>query len=281
MILDFHTHIFPTFFSRQRERFFSEEPGFELLYRAPDSRMANCRELLRTMDEEGVEKSVVFGFPWQKAGFFRRHNDYILESVLKHPDRLVGFCTFSPDSAGGLREAERCLEAGLSGVGEIAFYKRGFAEASAGLLGELVEVCARFNAPLLIHTNEPVGHDYPGKTAVSLGVLYDLIRKYPGQRFILAHWGGGLFFYALMKKEVRGVLGNTWFDTAASPFLYVPQVYRVAGETVGFEKILFGSDFPLLRPGRYFREMESVGLSLEAMDSIQGKNAACLLGLMK
>jgi predicted TIM-barrel fold metal-dependent hydrolase len=241
--------------------------------------MADCGELLRAMDEEGVEKSVVFGFPWQKAESFRRHNDYVLESVHRHPGRLVGFCTLSPDSPEGPREAERCVEAGLSGVGEVALYHQGLSEGSCGLLGELVEVCTRYDVPLLLHTNEPVGHAYPGKTAVSLGALYDLIRKHPGQRFVLAHWGGGLFFYALMRKEVREVLRNTWFDTAASPFLYRPEIYRIAGEIVGFEKILFGSDFPLLTPGRYFREMESAGLSKEAKGLIQGENAARLLGV--
>lgn len=279
MILDFHTHIFPPFFTRQRESFLSEEPGFDLLYRDPGSRLADCGELLTAMDEEGVEKSVVFGFPWQKPDFFRRHNDYILESVHRHPDRLVGFCTFSPDSPESLREAERCLDAGLSGVGEIALYQKGLLEGASGLLGELAEVCTRYGVPLLLHTNEPVGHAYPGKIPFSLASLYDLIRQHPGQRFVLAHWGGGLFFYALMKKEVREVLRNTWFDTAASPFLYRPEVYRIAGEIVGFDRILFGSDFPLLRPGRYLGEMASAALSPEALDLIKGGNAARLLGL--
>lgn len=279
MILDFHTHIFPPFFTRERERFFPEEPAFELLYRAPNAKMADCGELLMSMDEAGVDRSVVFGFPWQKAEHFKRHNDYILESVLRHPHRLVGFCTFSPDSPEGRREAERCLEAGLSGVGEIALYHRGLSDDTSGLLAELLEVCARHEAPILLHTNEPVGHAYPGKTPVSLSALYGLIRRHPAQRFILAHWGGGLFFYALMKKEVGVVLENTWFDTAASPFLYRPDVYRIAGEIVGFDKILFGSDFPLLPPGRYFAEMESAGLSREAVDRIRGGNGARLLGL--
>jgi uncharacterized protein len=279
MILDFHTHIFPPFFSRERARFFPEEPAFELLYRTPSARMAECGDLLRAMDQEGVDRSVVFGFPWQKAGHFKRHNDYILESVLQHPDRLVGFCAFSPDSPEGRREAERCLDAGLSGVGEIALYLRGLSEDSTGLLGELLDVCARHQAPILLHTNEPVGHAYPGKTSVSLSALYALIRQHPTQRFILAHWGGGLFFYALMKKEVGAVLGNTWFDTAASPFLYRPEVYRMAGEIAGFDKILFGSDFPLLHPGRYFAEMASAGLSPEALEGIKGRNGARLLGL--
>ena len=115
-------------------------------------------------------------------------------------------------------------------------------------LHEVMEICADRNVPVLFHTNEPVGHVYPGKTPVQPGEIYDLLKHYPSNKIVLAHWGGGLFFYSLLKKEVRDVIKNVWFDTAASPYLYVPQVYRMAGEFVGFEKILFGSDYPLLSP---------------------------------
>jgi predicted TIM-barrel fold metal-dependent hydrolase len=70
-------------------------------------------------------------------------------------------------------------------------------------------------------------------------------------------------------------------DTAASPFLYTPEVYRVAGELIGFDKILFGSDFPLIPPERYFREMVASGIAPHAIDLIKGLNAAGLLGLAK
>ena len=133
------------------------------------------------------------------------------------------------------------------------------------------------NVPILLHANEPVGHDYPGKTGMNLRDLYSFLKKYPENKIILAHWGGGLFFYGMMKKEVKEVLANVWFDTAASPFLYDPLIYRVAGEIVGFDKILFGSDYPLVRPKRYFKEMESVGLSEESVRKICGENAARLL----
>lgn len=279
MIIDFHTHIFPPFFSKERDRFFPEEPAFQQLYSPPGSRFAEREDLLRNMDEEGIGRSVVFGFPWENAENFRRHNDYILESVEKHPDRLIGFCCFSPLSPHALREAERCLEAGLSGVGELALYHSGFSAEFTGALKELLDLCSRLDAPLLFHTNEPVGHPYPGKTQTDLSDIYHLVKEHPSNRFILAHWGGGLFFYALMKKEVREVLRNTWFDTAASPYLYVPDIYRIAGKVIGFDKILFGSDYPLLKPGRYFREMESDHVSSEAMGKIKGENAVRLLGL--
>jgi len=83
-----------------------------------------------------------------------------------------------------------------------------------------------------------------------------------------------------MKKEVRDVLKNVWFDTAASPYLYLPQVYRIAGELLGFEKILFGSDYPLLKPDKYFREMAEAGISPDAVAKVKGVNAERLLGLV-
>ncbi|MBN1102967.1 MAG: amidohydrolase [Deltaproteobacteria bacterium] len=280
MIVDFHTHIFPPAFVGDRGLLFSGEPAFELLYGSPDSRMAGTEELLRTMDEEEIERSVVFGFPWEKEDHLRRHNDYVIESVQKYPHRLTGFCTFSPLSNRALKEAERCLDAGLSGVGELALYH---GDASAvprgGPLRELADLCLRFDVPVLLHANEPVGHAYPGKTTTPLSEFYELVKERPANRFVLAHWGGGLFFYALMKKEVREVLRNTWFDTAASPYLYTPDIYRIAGEIIGYERILFGSDYPLLKPGRYFQEMEDARIPEEAVKKIKGENAALLLGL--
>jgi predicted TIM-barrel fold metal-dependent hydrolase len=278
MIIDFHTHIFPSYFRDQRDRFFSEEPAFELLYRSPESRLAGREELIENMDEEGVQKSVVFGFPWESAERFRRNNDYIIESVQHYPDRLIGFCSFSMFSPQALGEVDRCLASGLSGIGELACYTPDF-QIQNSALGDIMALCSQYDVPLLLHTNEPVGHTYPGKTAMTLKDLYRFLGQYPSNRIVLAHWGGGLFFYALMKREVKEILKNVWFDTAASPYLYDPDVYRVAGDIIGNEKIIFGSDYPLLKPGRYFGEMKSAKLSSQSFNKITGENAANLLKL--
>jgi hypothetical protein len=277
MVIDFHTHIFPSTFREKRETFFYQEPAFESLYRPANSRIASREELLQAMEEQGIQRSVIFGFPWEKEEHFRRHNDYILESVQKHPDRLIGFCCFSPLSPHGPEEVKRCLDAGLAGVGELAVYRSGFSREIIRGLREVMEICSARSVPVLFHTNEPVGHLYPGKTPVQPSEIYDLLKHYPSNNIVLAHWGGGLFFYSLMKKEVGDVFKNVWFDTAASPYLYLPRVYKLAGEVLGFEKILFGSDYPLLKPDKYFREMAEAGLSPEALDLVKGKNAVHLL----
>jgi predicted TIM-barrel fold metal-dependent hydrolase len=279
MVIDFHTHIFPPTFRERRDAFFPQEPAFEALYGSATARLAGREELLRNMEEQGIDRSVIFGFPWEKPEHFRRHNDYIIEAVRKHPDRFTGFCCFSPLSPHGPEEVRRCLDAGLAGVGELAVYRSGFSEEFIRSLREVMGICADRNVPVLLHTNEPVGHVYPGKTPVQLNEIYDLLKHYPLNKIVLAHWGGGLFFYSLMKKEVREVLKNVWFDTAASPFLYEPQIYRIAGEIAGTDKILFGTDYPLLSPKRYFEEMELAGLSEESARSICGENAARLLSL--
>jgi predicted TIM-barrel fold metal-dependent hydrolase len=277
MIIDFHTHVFPSFFRDSVN--LSGEHAFESLYRSPKARVVGTKELLRNMDEEEIHKSVIFGFPWEKPEHYRRHNDYIIESLQRYPDRLIGFCSFSPLTPEGPKEAERCLRSGLSGVGELAVYGSGLSSRVTGALKDVMALCSQFDVPLLLHTNEPVGHHYPGKTSMTLRQIYGFVKAYPSNRIILAHWGGGLLFYALMKKEVRGVIENVWYDTAASPYLYTPDIYRVAGEVIGLERILFGSDYPLIRPQRYFKEMALAGLPPRAIEKIAGLNAAQLLRL--
>ncbi|MFC1535210.1 amidohydrolase family protein [Thermodesulfobacteriota bacterium] len=277
MIIDSHTHIFPSFFRNERKLFFPEEPAFEDLYCVPEARLAGRKELLSNMDKEGVNKSIIFGFPWKRPDHFHRHNDYIIESVQLHPDRLIGLCCFDILSREAPKEAERCLASGLSGVGELAVYDSGFSPDIIAALNDIMDVCSQHDVPILIHTNEPLGYQYPGKQPMTLGQLYDLIKRYPSNRIVLAHWGGGIFFYALMKREVRDVLSNVWFDTAASPYLYSPEIYSVASLIIGPEKILFGSDYPLIKPGRYIEEMEAAGLSSQSLKKICGENAEFLL----
>jgi len=277
MIIDFHTHIFPSYIRNNRHLFFDNEPGFESIYRKTDSKLTGRKDLLENMDNEGVAKSVVFGFPWKLTDHYKEHNDYVIESVLKNPDRFIGFCAFDPMSVDAPKEVERCLDAGLAGVGEIAVYDSDFTKDIIYSLKDIMALCAERDVPILIHVNEPVGHIYPGKQPMSLGGLYELLKRYPSNRIVLAHWGGGIFFYGLMKKEVREALENVWLDIAASPYLYSPDIYRISGEIMGFDRILFGSDYPLIKPGRYLKEMESAGLPKDAIKKITCENAITLL----
>jgi len=279
MIIDFHTHIFPKVIRENREKYFPNESAFKLLYSSPGSKLVGAREIVASMDEQGVDKSVVFGFPWKTKETFQAQNDYIMEVVARYPERLIGLCCFDPFSKEAVPEAVRCIEMGLSGIGEIAFYESGIDDTALDRLAPLMEICHDRDLPFLIHTNEPVGHIYPGKTPNTMKQVYNLVKRFPENKIVLAHWGGGIFFFNLLKKDVKESLKNVYFDTAASPFLYDTQIYRYAKEIVGLDKILFGSDFPLLKPTRYFKELGKTGLSKDQIESICGRNAARLLKL--
>jgi hypothetical protein len=277
MIIDFHTHIFPEDIRNTRERYFEGESAFKLLYDSPGSKLVSAEQTIAAMDEQGVDKAVVFGFPWRKADTFKLQNDYVMAVVKKYPDRLIGMACFDPANPEAVAETVRCLDGGLAGVGELAFYESGIDDATLGQLSPIMEICCKRSVPVLVHTNEPVGHLYPGKTPNTLAQIYHLAKRFPDNNIVLAHWGGGIFFYNLLKKEVKDTLKNIYFDTAASPFLYRREIWDFAKQVAGIDKILLGTDFPLLKPARYFKELEQSGLERADIDCICGENAARLL----
>jgi hypothetical protein len=279
MKIDVHTHIFMPEIVEQRECFFSDEPVFKLLYDSPKARLATAETLLEAMDRDGVDYSVVFGFPWRSADLAARHNDYVLEAASRHAPRLIPMGCVNPLTPGSAHEAERCLGLGAKGLGELAIYSHCDTNEALKRYGELIQCCRSHNGILLVHANEPVGHNYPGKAPLGLDFYYGLAGMASDMILILAHWGGGLCFYELLKKEAPKVLANVYYDTAASPFLYSPAIYPVMAKAVGAEKILFGSDYPLLKPQRYFDEMAGAGLTSEEMEAICGGSAARLLGI--
>ena len=277
MIIDAHTHICPPEIREDRERFcLPEEKAFTSIYKNPKARLAGAAELTAMMDEEGVDRSVAFGFPWAAEATARLNNDYVLEARNRFPNRLIGLACFDPLQPWAEKEAERCLDGGMEGLGELAIYSAGFDRDAIDRFARLADICRDHNVPLLVHVNEPIGHQYQGKAPLTLAMIYNLARACHNTTLILAHWGGGLFFFNSLRREVPKVLADVYYDTAASPFLYRPQVYELACRIVGPEKVLWGTDYPLLKPGRYFKEMDGLELSVTERRLIKGESAARL-----
>ena len=79
-----------------------------------------------------------------------------------------------------------------------------------------------------------------------------------------------------MKKEVDDVLQNVYYDTAAVPFLYKNSIYNLTKIFGINDKILFGSDYPLISPKRYFRDIEESVKDDKLKRQITGENAKLL-----
>ncbi len=104
------------------------------------------------------------------------------------------------------------------------------------------------------------------------------LTAFPDVRFIAAHWGGGLPFYCLM-PEIQRIAAHVWYDTAATIYLYRNTIFPVAEKLVGADRILFASDYGLLRQRRVINHILQSGLSEQSSRMILGENARALLGL--
>ncbi len=279
MIIDFHTHVFPEWLRDRRDRYVSRDATFGELYGNPRARMATAEELVAVMEADGVDLAVVIGLGWSDEGLARDMNDYIIEAVRRHRGRLAGFAGVNPAwGSAAAREADRCAEAGLAGVGELHPDTQGFDMGEAGVMAPMVEAVRHHGLIVTAHSSEPVGHLYPGKGSNGPGTLWRFIGNYPDVTLVCAHWGGGLPFYSLM-PEVADSLENVYFDTAASPLLYAPRVFEAALPLVGAGRILLGSDFALMRPRRLLAQIEGSTLSAAERAAVLGGNAARLLRL--
>jgi hypothetical protein len=279
MIIDFHTHVFPPKINQDRLRHIDRDPLFALLYSRPQAKLATAEELIDSMDKTGVEISVIINAGWTTNELCRETNDYILESIARYPKRLIGFCTVQPKSIdAAVAEIERCARAGARGIGEMRPDIQSFDLTDEEVMTPFVAALRKHKLILLTHASEPVGHDYRGKGAITPDVLYPFSTRYPDVPLVCAHWGGGLPFYALM-PEVKQAMKNVYFDTAASPFLYSPQIYRRVADLVGADRILFGTDYPLLSPTRLLDEINTTDLSEAEKRLILSENARRLLGL--
>ncbi len=279
MIIDFHTHVFSPQIKKNRSKYIDSDPGFAILYSKKDAKLATADELIDSMDKERVDISVIVNIGWTTHELCVETNDYILESVARYPKRLIGFCSVQPNSyEAAVAEIERCAKDGIRGVGEIRPDMQLFDLSDKEVMEPIIGVLKKHKLILLTHASEPVGHNYPGKGAITPDMLYPFIASFPDLTIVCAHWGGGLPFYALM-PEVKQAMSNVFFDTAASPYLYSPQVYNQVIQLVGSDKILFGSDYPLLTQGRLLKEISSLDLPEETRNLILSGNARKLLGI--
>ena len=279
MIVDAHCHILPPAFAQRREELAARDATFAEILADPSARISGVTELLSSMDRDGIDCAVVMGMGWSDYNVAVEANDYIIKAVGTYPDRLIGFASVSPAWGNvAVEEAQRCSEAGLQGIGELHPDTQGIDIADGTAMSPLMDLARSLSLPVLLHCSEPVGHLYPGKGMTTPEKVCRLIENFPDNTVICAHWGGGLPFYSLM-PEVGQALANVYFDSAASPFLYRPRIYKVVADLVGADHILFSSDFPLMRQSRPLAEIEEAQLPERDRCLILGANAARLLGL--
>ncbi len=278
-VVDSHTHVFPPEVRQRRETFCMLDDYFGDLYGDPAAKIVTVEDLLAEMDGSGVDLSVMCGFGWSSPELCTMQNDYLLDCLRRYPTRLAALASLQPLAGErALAEVERCLKAGMKGVGELMPDGQGYRLNELHRIGYLFEYAAQQGFPVMTHTSEPVGHHYPGKGTATPDTVWPLVQAFPEAKLILGHWGGGYPFYELM-PEVRRGSTNVYYDSAASTYLYSPEIFLHVGRIAGFEKLLWATDYPVLRQGRFLQRMGELQLAEADREALLGGNAVRLFGL--
>ena len=146
----------------------------------------------------------------------------------------------------------------------------------------LYSVIEEAGLPAVFHTGQTgIGAGLPGGRGIKLRLsnpmlLDDVAADFPGMPVILAHpsvpWQDEAISIATHKA-------NVYIDLSGwSPKYFPPQLVRAASSLLQ-DKVLFGTDYPLLTPERWLRDFDLLEVKPEVRPKILKHNAARLLGL--
>jgi predicted TIM-barrel fold metal-dependent hydrolase len=229
--------------------------------------------------------AVVFTVDAEHAtGRPRIANEEVAESCAAHADVLVPFASVDPHKGrAGVREARRLVtEYGVRGF---KFHPslQGFSPDDR-MAYPLYEAIEELGVPALFHTGQTgIGAGVPGGGGIRLKhsdpmLVDDVAVDFPELRIILAHpsfpWQDEALAVATHKPYVYIDLSG-W-----SPKYFPPQLVRYAN-TLLKDKVLFGSDYPVITPDRWLADFAALDIRPEVRPRILKENAARLLGLLK
>jgi uncharacterized protein len=208
-------------------------------------------------------------------------NDEMLEAAARHPDVFIPFVwvdVWRDDAGAG--EAQRLIEKGARGF---KFHPpTGGYYANDQRLYPLYEVIAAARLPALFHTGQTAvgqGSGAGGGVRLKYGnpiYLDDVAVDFPEMPIIMAHpsfpWQEEALAIAQHKRQVFIDLSG-W-----SPKYFPPQLIHYAN-TLLRNKVLFGSDHPMITADRWLSDFETAGFRDEVRPLILRENAAQLFGL--
>jgi len=217
-----------------------------------------------------------------QLGRRRIPNEEIAEAAAKNSDVMIAFASIDPHKGRmGAREARKLIEE--HGVKGFKFHPtvQGFYPHDK-LAWPIYEVIAEHKLPAIFHS----GHSGIGsgmRCGGGLRLEYsnpmhldDVAIAFPDMQIVIAHpsfpWQDEALSVAMHKP-------NVWIDLSGwSPKYFPPQLVQYAN-TLLRDRVLFGSDYPLITPDRWMSDFEQGGFRDEVKPLILKENAKRLLGL--
>lgn len=216
------------------------------------------------------------------VGKRRIPNIEVAECALKNNDIMIAFASIDPHKGRmGAREARDLIE--NFGVKGFKFHPtvQGFYPYDK-MAYPLYEVIAEYKLPMLFHSGHS-GYGSGDKGGGGLRLEYsnpmhldDVAIDFPDNPIIIAHpswpWQDEALSVAMHKP-------NVYIDLSGWSPKYFPKQLIQYANTLLKDRMLFGTDFPLITPERWMKDFEEAGFKDEVKPLILKQNAIRMLGL--
>lgn len=215
------------------------------------------------MDKAGVDITCITTYG--EAPSYKNAISYLVDSVKKYPDRLIGFVRINPqgaeDALKSMEEASKYPEIKGVKLHPISSLLKPYNPFCVNVLKKAAEL----NMPVFIHCGDKVAAQ---PWEIGLGAMQS------PETTIICHMGG--FFHNEESIRMAKANDNVYLDTSSIPY---PEIVKKAVEELGDDRVLFASDNPAGDPISDLLKIKNLGFSKETEDKILYKNSARILGL--
>jgi hypothetical protein len=211
-------------------------------------------------------------------------NDLIGQAVIDHPDVFIPFAGIDPHKGDrAIAEIRRChAEFGIKGIGELNPARQKFFPNDEAFY-PIWETCQDLGIVVMFHmgfagagAGKPGGMGYKLDAVRAIPYLDDVAADFPELQVIHAHPGWPFHHEAVAACWHKS---NFWIDLSGFAPRYFPEeVVRYANSLIQ-DRVLFGTDWPVIGIDRWLTEFEELDMKPEVRSKILLGNARRLLGL--
>ncbi|ADB61740.1 amidohydrolase 2 [Haloterrigena turkmenica DSM 5511] len=232
--------------------------------------------------EAGVGRAVLLGWDAEtNTGNPPVPNDYVAEVRDEYSDFFIGFGSVDPLKDDCVEEAIRCVEdLDLSGF-KFQQIAQGF-DPSDPEHEELWATIEDLGVPVVFHGgNSTLGACSPGGRGLKIKygnpmLIDDVAADHPDLQILIAHPA-----YPWEKEQLAicQQKGNVYMDLSGWMPRYIDEQVLQYAESLLADKVMFGTDYPMLEPGPWLEQFAALDFDEEIQRKILWENAEEFLDL--
>ncbi|WP_266077137.1 amidohydrolase family protein [Haladaptatus caseinilyticus] len=278
-IIDTHAH--------QPTKEFLEDAGGQMMEDAASKFGAKMEtdtydSFVEEYREAGIGRTILLGWDAEtNTGNPPVPNDYVAEIRDEYDDFFIGFGSVDPLKDDCVEEAERVVnDLDLSGF-KFQQIAQGF-DPSDPEHAELFSTIEDLGVPVVFHGgNSTLGAGAPGGRGLKIKygnpmLIDDVAAEHPDLQILLAH---PAFPWEQEQLAICQQKGNVYMDLSGWLPKYIDNQVLHYAKTLLQDKVMFGTDYPMIRPKKWLNQFEDLDFSDEVQRKILWENAEEFLGL--